>query len=104
MTLFHTHCYDSQYNREENDGAEECNSDHSSIFLMFEFFIIVFVNLYFSQCKDRMIISRMQVFSTNFDHDMATPWPNGDNNAETLSILSLRRKKKSLPKVNLNGE
>ena len=65
IMIIHDHCTNSQCDRNENCSSDECDSDHSSIFLFVIIIVVVtcFVNLYFSQCKDRVYFVSLQTFS-----------------------------------------
>jgi hypothetical protein len=64
-TTLHKHGTESQCDGGEDKRGEECDCDHSSIFL----FVSTFV---FSHCKDRPYSLTLQVFSSLFASDIAT--------------------------------
>ncbi len=65
-TTLHEHGTESQCDGGEDNRGEECDCDHSSIFL----FVSTFV---FSHCKDRPHSRTLQVFSSLFGSVIATP-------------------------------
>ena len=82
-TTLHEHGTESQCDGGEDNCGEECDCDHSSIFL----FVSTFV---FSHGKDRPYSRTLQVFSTLFASDIATHPAYGDKYREHLIILSRR--------------
>jgi len=82
-TTLHEHGTESQSDGGEDNRAEECDCDHSSIFL----FVSTFV---FSHCKDRPYSRTLQVFSSLFASDIATLPAYGDKYWEHPLFLSRR--------------
>ena len=87
-TTLHEHGTESQSDGGEDNRGEECDCDHSSIFLLVSNFV-------FSHCKDRPYSRTLQVFSTLFASDMATRWPNRDNPCHPIQNLSPRYQESS---------
>ena len=87
-TTLHEHGTESQCDGGEDNHGEECDCDHSSIFLLVSNFV-------FSHCKDRPYSRTLQVFSTLFASDMATRWPNRDNPCHPIQTLSPRYQESS---------
>ena len=87
-TTLHEHGTESQSDGGEDNRAEECDCDHSRIFL----FVSTFV---FSHRKDRPYSRTLQDFSTLFASDIATRWPNRDNPCHPIQNLSPRYQESS---------
>jgi len=82
-TTLHEHGTESQCDGGEDNRGEECDCDHSSIFL----FVSTFV---FSHGKDRPYSRTLQVFSSLSASDMATPPAYSDKYWEHPLFLSRR--------------
>ena len=82
-TTLHEHGTESQSDGGEDNRAEECDCEHSSIFL----FVSTFV---FSHCKDRPFSRTLQVFFSLFASDIATPPAYSDKYWEHPLFLSRR--------------
>ena len=80
-TTLHEHGTESQCDGGEDNRGEECDCDHSSIFLIVSILV-------FSHCKDRPYSLTLQVFSSLFASDIATLPAYGDKYREHLIFLS----------------
>ncbi len=82
-TTLHEHGTESQSDGGEDNRGEECDCDHSNMFLLVSTFV-------FSHCKDRPYSRTLQVFSSLFASDIATLPAYGDKYWEHPLLLSRR--------------
>ena len=82
-TTLHEHGTESQCDGGEDNRGEECDCDHSSIFLIVSILV-------FSHCKDRPFSRTLQVFSSPFASDIATLPAYSDKYWEHPLLLSRR--------------